>query len=169
NNQQQDNDPGGDGGVEDSPNSQSNGGSQSQQSHEEADWKTAVAQAAHVAKQSGRLPGDLARMMEEVLTPVLPWRDILRRFMTEKSNDDFSWRRGNRRFIAPGLYLPTRESEGSGEIVAVIDTSGSVSQKELDEFGAEILSIVEEARPAKLYVIYCDARVAHVDVFKPED
>jgi hypothetical protein len=32
----------------------------------------------------------------------------LKRFMTEKCNDDFSWKRGNRRFIAQGLYLPSR-------------------------------------------------------------
>lgn len=163
------NDPGGDGGVKDSPNSQNAGASQSQQNHEEAEWKVAVAQAAHVAKQTGHLPADLERMMEELFEPVLPWRNILRRFMTERANDDFSWKRGNRRFIAQGLYLPSRESEGSGEIAVVIDTSGSIGQKELDEFGAEVRGIVDEVRPSKTYVIYCDARVAHVDEFGPHD
>jgi predicted metal-dependent peptidase len=166
----QGNDPGGDGGVDDSPNSQNNGGSQSQQNHEEAEWKVAVAQAAHVAKQTGHLPGDIERMMEELFEPVLPWRSILRRFMTEKCNDDFSWKRGNRRFIAQGLYLPSRLSDDAmGEIVVCIDTSGSIGQKELTEFGSEIKGIVDEVRPSKVRVIYCDSRIAHIDEFGPDD
>lgn len=168
--QGQGNDPGGDGGVDDSPNSQNSGGSQSQQNHEEAEWKVAVAQAAHVAKQTGHLPGDIERMMEELFEPVLPWRNILRRFMTEKCNDDFSWKRGNRRFIAQGLYLPSRLSDAAmGEIVVVIDTSGSIGQKELTEFGSEIKGIVDETRPSKVRVIYCDSRIAHIDEFGPDD
>lgn len=162
-------DPGGDGGVSDSPSSTNGGGSQSQQNNEEAEWKVALAQAAHVAKQQGKLPADIERMIEQVLEPVLPWRNILRRFMTEKANDDFSWKRGNRRFLAQGLYLPTRESEGAGEIVVVIDTSGSIGQKELNEFSSEIKGIVDDVRPTKTYVMYCDARVAHVDEFGPDD
>lgn len=165
-----DNDPGGDGGVDDSPNSQNGGGSKSQQNHEEAEWKVAVAQAAHMAKQIGRLPGGIERMIEELFEPVLPWRNILRRFLTEKRNDDFSWKRGNRRFIAQGLYLPSRLSDDAmGEIVIVIDTSGSISQKELTEFGSEIKGIVDEVRPSKVRVIYCDSCIAHIDEFGPDD
>lgn len=170
NNNGRGNDPGGDGGVDDSPQSQNAGGSQSQQNHEEAEWKVAVAQAAHAAKQTGHLPGDIERMMEELFEPVLPWRSILRRFMTEKCNDDFSWKRGNRRFIAQGLYLPSRISDDAmGEIVVVIDTSGSIGQKELTEFGSEINGIINEVRPSKVRVIYCDSRITHIDEFGPDD
>jgi len=170
NNQDPNQDPGGDGGVDDSPNSQNSGASQSQQGQEEAEWKIAVAQAAHVAKQSGKLPAGVERMMEDLMDPVLPWRDILRRFMTEKCNDDFSWARGNRRFIAQGLYLPSRRSDDAmGEMVVVIDTSGSIRERELAEFGSEIKAIIEEVKPSKTYVIYCDAAVAHVDTFGPSD
>ena len=165
----QNNDPGGDGGVNDSPESQNAGSTQSQQRAEESEWKTAVAQAAHVAKQAGNLPADLERMMEELFEPVLPWKDILRRFMTEKANDDFSWRRGNRRFIAQGLYLPSRESEGTGDIAIMIDTSCSVGQDELDAFGSEAIGVIRELRPTTTYVIYCDSRVQHVDEFGPDD
>lgn len=162
-------DPGGDGGVQDSPNSQNQGGSQSQQNHEEAEWKVALAQAAHVAKQAGKLPADIERMIDDLLEPQLPWRELLRRFMTEKAQDDFTWRRANRRFIAQGLYLPTRESEGSGEFVVVIDTSGSIGEKELNEFGSEIAGIVRDVRPTAVHVIYCDAAVNKVVTFGPDD
>ena len=53
--------------------------------------------------------------------------------------------------------------------MVTIDTSGSIGSKELNEFGAEIKAIVSETRPAETIVIYCDARVAHVDRFGPHD
>lgn len=164
------NDPGGDGGVTDSPNSQNQGASGSQQQQEEAEWKQALAQAAHAAKQAGKLPGELERMLEEVMKPVLPWKDILRRFMTEKCNDDFSWQRGNRRFLAQGLYLPSRRSDDAmGAMVVVIDTSGSIGENELNEFGAEIRDIHKEVRPQELIIMYCDSEINRVDRFGPED
>lgn len=137
---------------------------------EEADWKQSIAQAMHAAKQAGKMPGSFERMMGEIMEPVLPWKAILKRFMTEKANDDFSWMKGNRRFLANGLYLPSRVSrDAMNDMVVCIDTSGSIGQKELDEFAGEIMDIHKDVRPRKLIVIYCDARVAHVDEFGPED
>lgn len=163
-------DPGGDGGVRDSPNAINNGGSQSQQNNEEATWKMAVAQAAHIAKQAGKLPAELERLIGDLLEPILPWRSILRRFATEKRADDFSWSRGNRRFLGQGLYLPSRMSDDAmGTVVVVIDTSGSIGENELNEFASEIKGIVAETRPAKTIVMYCDAMIAHIDEFAPDD
>lgn len=157
------------GGVDDHSESQSAGASAARQHAAENEMKQQVAQAAHVAKQAGKLPGAIERMMGELMEAKLDWREILRRFMTEKANDDFSWQRGNRRFVAQGLYLPSRVSEGSGEIAVAIDTSGSIGQKELDEFASEVQAIVKDVKPSKVYVIYCDAEVNHVDTFAPED
>lgn len=161
-------DPGGNGRVDDAPNGASKDKIKSAQ--EESEWKIAVAQAAHIAKQRGLLPAGIERMVEELMEPILPWRDILRRFMTEKANDDFTWARPNRRLIGGGLYLPSRRSEdAAGEFVVIIDTSGSIGQKELTEFASEIKSIHADVKPRKLHVLYCDAAVAHVDSFGPED
>lgn len=158
------------GGVEDSPNSQNGGGSAGEQAAEEAEWKVSLAQAAHVAKQQGKLPGSLERMIEATMEAVMPWKALLHRFATEKSNDNFTWSRGNRRFLATGLYLPSRISEDTvGTLVVAIDTSGSIGQKELDEFGSEITGIHSELKPKRLIVIYCDSHINHVDEFGPED
>lgn len=170
------NDPGGCGGVSDPKgegkdgDKEGKGGmSQSEMKNEELQWKIAVAQAAFVAKQQGRLPADMERFLDELMAPVIPWKEILRRFLTEKANDDFSWKKGNRRFISQGLYLPSRESESTGDIVVAIDTSGSIGQKELTEFGSEIQGIIDEVRPRKTIVIYCDAAVNKVVEFTPTD
>lgn len=155
--------------VGDAPGEGGDKATESERKNEEVQWKIAVSQAAYVAKQQGKLPADMERMLDELMAPQMPWKEILRRFMTERANDDFSWRKGNRRFISQGLYLPSRESEASGEIVVCIDTSGSIGQKELTEFGSEIQGIIEEVRPSKTIVIYCDAQVNKVVEFGPHD
>ena len=133
------------------------------------DWKIATIQAAATAKAMGKLPASMQRFVDEMTTPKVDWRDILRRFVTEISKDDFSWLRPNKRYAAHGLILPSLYSETMGEIVVAIDTSGSIDQDTLNAFGAEIKAIVGSVRPAKTTVIYCDSEVNHVDEFQPND
>ena len=133
------------------------------------DWKIAATQAANAAKQMGKLPAAMERFIDELTTVKVDWRAILRRFVTERSKDDYSWNRPNRRFLSSGIYLPSLYSESMGEIAVVIDTSGSIDQATLNAFGSEIKAIVQSARPIKTHVIYCDSDVNHVDEFSPND
>lgn len=136
---------------------------------EEHNWKVQVAAAAHAARQQGKLPASLERLVAEILKVTTPWREILRRFITDKSADDFSWSKGNRRYLSQGLYLPTAWSESMGEIVVAVDTSGSISIAELTHFFGEINKIREDTAPRQTHVIYCDAEVNAVEVYGPED
>lgn len=135
----------------------------------EQEWKQAVAQAAHAAKVAGKLPASLERFLDGLFYTPTPWRDILRRFITERSNDDYSWMRGNRRYLSQGLYLPSAWSETMGAIACIVDTSGSIGQAELNLFGSEINMIVEDAMPSKLHRIFCDAAVHRTDEYAPGD
>lgn len=63
------------------------------------------------------------------------------------AKDDYSWARPNRMFVAAGAYLPAMYSENMGPIDVVIDTSGSITQELLNEFGSEIKAIVAAVRP----------------------
>jgi predicted metal-dependent peptidase len=121
----------GNGGVDDSPNN----GSKADREQEERDWKQAFAQAVHVAKQAGNVPAGMERYLQDLLEPSIDWKQTLIRFMNEKAPDDFSWQRPNRRHIANDLYLPSMLTTATGEVVVVVDTSGSIGDKELSEFG----------------------------------
>ena len=166
----QGNDPGGCGGVLDAPGSDGKSPpSSSELAEAEAEWKVALAQAAHTAKQQGKLPGGMERLIDATLEAKIPWRQTLHQFFNDPQPADVSWKRPNRRFVYQGLYLPSRDTTNSGEIVIAIDTSGSIGEKELNEFGSEIKGIVDQVKPTKTTVIYCDARIAHVDEFLPGD
>lgn len=135
----------------------------------ENEWRVATLQAAQQAKAAGELPGAVARLATDLREPRVDWRETLRRFMVSTAKDDFSWSRPNRRFVADGLYLPSRHSEALGEIVVVVDTSGSIDEVALSRFAAEINSICEDAPPARLHVVYADAAVAATETYEPAD
>jgi len=138
----------------------------------EATMKVALAQAAYVARQAGRLPGDLERLIGEVLEPVLPWANILRRFMTETQRGDISWNYPSRRAESMGVFLPSinEDDPHMKDIIVAVDTSGSIGANELNAFGAEINAIHEDLQPRQTIVIYCDAGInGEPIIFGPDD
>lgn len=129
-----------------------------------------VASAAAAIKMCGNLPAGLQRIVDEVFRVSTPWHDILERYMTERTRDDYSWTRPNRRHVYKNLYLPGMDGVGTmGRVVVGVDTSGSISQQELSYFAGHISRILEECRPEQVDVVYCDASVAGVDSYQPDD
>lgn len=133
------------------------------------DWKMATAQAAHEALKQGKLPGSLKRFVDEALGYTVHYREILWRFATEVSKNDYSWSRPSRRWLSAGAYLPSLHSEQMGEMVVVVDTSGSIGDATLSSFAGEISALRSALIPQRLHVVYCDARVQKVDTFEPGD
>jgi predicted metal-dependent peptidase len=131
----------------------------------ELDWKVATVYAAKKAQEAGKLPASLARYVEAVKGNKVDWREQLRRFITTQAKNDYSWMRPQRRMVPWGHFLPSLYSEALEALVAVIDTSGSIDQATLNAFGAEILAAKDISKPEKLVVMYCDAKVAHVDEY----
>jgi predicted metal-dependent peptidase len=68
-----------------------------------------------------------------------------------------------------GLYMPSISGETLGEIAFAIDCSGSIGEKELNEFAAEIRFVWEDMLPSKLHVLYFDSEVCHYDKFERGD
>ena len=157
-------DPGRCGGVIDAP-----GKSQTDNAQAEAEWRQALAQAATLAKNAGKMPGDLERLVEETLNPKADWRDLLRRFVEMSAKQEYRWTPPNRRFVHQGLYLPSCRSEQMPPIVVAIDTSGSVSQNDVNQFAAELTDIFMSCAPEEIHVVYCDSRIRNVESFTPQD
>ena len=132
----------------------------------EDQWQQAVQQAAKLAQGQGKLPAGLARLAEQAAESRVDWRSVLRRFVQETTNSDYSWTQPNRRYVAQGLYLPALHSEEFGPLVVAIDTSGSIDNTLLAVFGAELQAVVAEEQPRRVHVLYCDSRVQREDVFE---
>jgi predicted metal-dependent peptidase len=130
----------------------------------EAQWKAEVAAGLAVAKAQGKLPAGVARAFGEMLEPQVDWRDHIRALMARRlGSGGRSWKRLDRRLAVRGIGAPGKVGYGTGVVVVGVDTSGSIGPKEVDMFFAEMAGILEDVKPERLYIMWCDAKVHRVD------
>lgn len=134
-----------------------------------SDWAIAAQQALQSAKGQGRGTTDFERPLKESREPTQDWRAILRAFVAATALSDYRWSPPNRRFVAAGIYLPSLHREGTGRLVIGVDTSGSISERELDQFAGEISAISDQAQPERIHVVYCDEAVTGAQEFGPSE
>ena len=119
-------------------------------------WKNRLAAAAQAARQAGKLSQSMLRWVDGLLAPSLPWRALLARFFAVNQRDDYSWRRPSRR--EGDALLPRLSSEGL-DVIAAIDTSGSISDDELREFVSELDALKGQVR-ARVTLVACDNKLS---------
>jgi predicted metal-dependent peptidase len=126
-----------------------------------------IAQAAHMGRMAGNMPGSLLRVIDNLLHPPVPWQDLLRPMVRAVVRSDESWTRRNRRFSQ--VYLPSRYSTRVRKVVVIGDVSGSISNTELQSIGGAIVDIAREVNPRSIHVLWADTRIAHEQVFESGD
>lgn len=121
-------------------------------------WDEKLVEAATIAKQQGKLPAGMERLIDQLLTPKILWKEKLRKYIIRTIPTNYSYARPHKKSITTGYYMPdfTREKI---EITVSIDTSGSIGQEELTEFLTEIVNIAKSFEQIKMHVIVADAKV----------
>ena len=119
-------------------------------------WQQRMAGAAQQAMQAGKLGGAMARMVDHLLQPQLPWRMLLARYMTAVGRDDYNYSRPSRR--EGDAIMPSLRSSQI-DVAVIIDTSGSIHQAEMEEFLSEIDAIKAQVR-ARVVLHACDVQLA---------
>lgn len=160
--------PGGFGQVMDAPNPEEPGqtATPAQISQQEQQWSEATTQAAAISRMAGKVPLGADRAIEGAAEAKVDWREHLRRTFSEAAFPaDYSWSRPNRRFAHAGLFLPSVQKEGVGELVVAVDCSGSISDRILGVFQAEVQALVDEHRPSQVHVLYFDEVINRHDTF----
>ena len=120
-----------------------------------------------VTKSRGVIPGEMAEIIDKISQinpPKFNWRGYLRRFVggSIKTFSKMSRQKPNFRFIEnPGLKHKEKR-----HILVAVDTSGSVSTKELIEFLHEINHISRTGTEVTL--IQCDTAISHIGKFDPK-
>ena len=136
----------------------------------QAQAKIEAIQSAKIAKQKGKLPASIERIIDEMVNVVTPWHEKLERYMSAKVRDGYSWNRPNRRFVGQGMYLPGYDYiPRMGEVVIAVDTSGSLNDKDLALFSGHINRIVDTCTPEKITVLYCDYAIGGTTEYTPDD
>jgi predicted metal-dependent peptidase len=115
------------------------------------------------SEEAGKIPGEVDRMIENLINPLLDWTQLLSRFMDTTAKNDHSWRSPNRRFF-PNFYLPSMQSESLDHLTVAIDTSGSVNDEMLAEMLTEIKSIYDTYQPTNMTIIDCDKKIHNIHI-----
>ena len=123
------------------------------------------------AVMAGKVGSGGNRDLTELLEPKKDWRELLREYVkTTCSGKDYStWRKPNRRYVGMDMLMPSAISEAMGEIVVAIDTSGSIGQRELNNFLGEIKGICEQVKPSKVHVMYWDTAVCRTETYLQDE
>lgn len=130
-----------------------------------ANWAVEVAAARDMEERHrGTLPGGMAYFFKSILEPEIDWTEHVQGLFARKlGSSSTNWNRPNRRFIDHDFYLPSHSGYGCGWLVMWGDTSGSVSDAELERGFAEISGVVEDLRPKRLTVLWGDAELSYID------
>ncbi|MBS3800528.1 MAG: hypothetical protein KGY40_06035 [Thioalkalivibrio sp.] len=123
----------------------------------EVQWRQRMAGAAQQALQAGKLSDDLARLVDDLLAPRLPWRMLLAQHLTARARDDYSYTRPSSRRGEPAI-MPSLRSDQVDMVVA-LDSSGSISEAEMSEFVSEVNAIKGQVR-ARVVLHACDAELS---------
>lgn len=130
----------------------------------DAEMDTLIMNAASFARAAGKLPADIERAINALRAPKVQWQDVLRRFMQATAKNDYRMLPPNRRYIHQEMYLPSLRSETVGDVLLVIDGSGSTMHV-FPQFISEFASILQDVRPERLHVMVWDTRCTWMRVF----
>ena len=161
-----------------------NGGGQA--GHDTHDWEGAESLSDEEVKETakqidqalrqgeiirGKMQGNKNRSVTELLEPKVNWREQLREFVnaTCKNKDRTSWKRPHKRFLGQDIYMPSMIGEAIGQVVIGIDTSGSIGDKELNEFLTEVVAICDDVSPSSIELLYWDTAVAGHETYNQGD
>ena len=177
---------GGKGGSGDNPKKKGSGGGEEQDKFDEYEFdehdfeKMDADQAKEMNERidrairegailAGRLGIDLPRAITEMLEGQVDWKKEFAEFVSSfaRGKDEYTWRKFNKRLLPSDLYIPSVETETIGEVIYAIDTSGSISQQQINEFAAEIVKGAEAVCPEKIRVLWWDTKVHGEQVFEP--
>jgi len=157
-----------------------------QEGHDTHDWEGAEALSDEEVKENakqidqalrqgeiirGKMQGNKNRAVNELLEPKVNWREQLREFVNATccNKDKSTWRRPHKRFIGQDIYMPSMIGESLGQVVVGIDTSGSIGQKELNEFLSEVVAICDDVSPSSIELLYWDTTVAGHETYNQGD
>lgn len=115
---------------------------------------------------------EFQRNYTDITNPKLPWNVILRRYVNATINDDYSWRKPNRRF--QDVYLPSLcDGDALTKLNVYMDVSGSVDDKTISKFLTEIKGFYDnlaiELLTINTFSTRLNQKIVMTDSWKPVD
>jgi len=132
------------------------------------EMKQAILQAAQSA-EAGTIPKGVERLINEVTDPKMPWRELIQTNLTSAIRTDYSWMRPSRRGWHMDAIMPGMTPGEEIDVVVAIDMSGSISDKQAQQFLGEIGGMMDSFDGYKVHVFCFDTEVYNPQDFNSEN
>lgn len=125
--------------------------------------KQAIIAAAQSA-EAGTLPKGVERLVKQATNPVMPWRELLQTNLTSAIRNDYSWMRPSRRGWHMDAIMPGMTPGEEIDVTIAIDMSGSISDRQAQQFLGEISGMMSAFDGYKVHVFCFDT-----EIYNPAD
>ena len=131
--------------------------------------KEAVLAAAAASDGAGNLPAGVRRIIEDMTAPKMNWRELLRMQLESTIKSDYTWMRSSRKGWHLDAVMPGMKFDPMIDIAVSIDASGSMGDKMLKDFLAEVAGIMEQFPAYRIHVLSFDTQVYNPQQFDSEN
>jgi predicted metal-dependent peptidase len=131
--------------------------------------KEAVLAAAAASDGAGNLPAGVKRIIEDMTAPKMNWRELLRMQLESTIKSDYTWMRNSRRGWHMDAVMPGMKLDPMIDIAVSIDASGSMGERMLRDFLAEVAGIMEQFPNYRIHVLSFDTQVYNPQQFDSEN
>ena len=131
--------------------------------------KEAVLAAAAASDGAGNLPAGVRRIIEDMTAPKMNWRELLRMQLESTIKSDYTWMRNSRKGWHMDAILPGSKLDPMIDIAVSIDASGSMGDRMLKDFLAEVAGIMEQFPNYRIHVLSFDTQVYNPRQFDSEN
>ena len=131
--------------------------------------KEAVLAAAAASDGAGNLPAGVKRIIEDMTAPKMNWRELLRMQLESTIKSDYTWMRNSRRGWHMDAVMPGMKLDPMIDIAITIDASGSMLDRMLKDFLAEVAGIMEQFPNYRIHVLSFDTQVYNPRQFDSEN
>lgn len=104
--------------------------------------REALLQAAQ-GSGAGNLPGGIQRIVNKMTAPKMDWRTLINMKIPSLAKNDYSYQRFNKKYMQSGIIVPGLNRQEAIDVCIAIDTSGSITQKILEEQLSEVVGIMD--------------------------
>lgn len=130
--------------------------------------KQAIINAASSA-EAGSLPLGVERLIKQHTNPVMPWRELIQTNLTSAIRTDYSWMRPSRRGWHMDAIMPGMNPGEEIDVVVAIDMSGSISNKQAQQFLGEVGGMMNSFDGYKVHVFCFDTETYNPKDFSSEN
>lgn len=130
--------------------------------------RSAVNTAQQAVSGRGVVPEQFSSLIDNALNSKISWRSLLSAEAMDRIPSDYSWQNPDSYMMSMGITMPGIEYDERLRACLMVDTSGSMSDHDLQKVLAEFQAIARQFTQFELTVIQCDAAIQSVEKYDSE-